>query len=154
MASLISVSLLGRSRAECCGETVRKASQKARNSVSVGRNPDAISPVRHATRAALRLPPGSRVLHAELVWGGTFAGNTAADDVSAFINDPIAFTTPRGTFDVTPDPATGRTDGTVAGTGTCNGCFYVRTADVTASVAAAGPGFYAAGRVPADVDEP
>ena len=45
--------------------------------------------------------------------------------------------------------ATAKTTGTVAGTGTCNGCFYVRSADVTALVSVAGPGTYAAGRVPA-----
>jgi hypothetical protein len=103
----------------------------------------------NGSQAVLRLPAGARVLRAELVWGGTFAGNTAADNVSAFIDDAVSFTTPAGTFDVTPDPATARIDGTVAGTGTCNGCFYVRSADVTSLVAAAGPGTYTTGRVPA-----
>src|SRR5262245_56454687 len=55
----------------------------------------------NGSRAVLRIPAGARVLRAELVWGGTFAGNTPADNVSAFINNAIAFTTPSGTFDVT-----------------------------------------------------
>ena len=103
----------------------------------------------NGSQATLRLTAGARVLRAELVWGGTFAGNTPADNVSSFINNAIAFTTPSGTFDVTPDTATAKTEGTVAGTGTCNGCFYVRSANVTALVAANGPGTYGAGRVPA-----
>src|SRR5262249_50028681 len=53
------------------------------------------------------------------------------------------------TVDVTPDPATAKTSGTATG-GICNdSCFYVRTADVTALVAAGGGGTYGAGRVPA-----
>src|SRR5262245_35230377 len=40
----------------------------------------------NGSQAILRLPAGARVLHAELIWGGTYAGNTAADNVSAFIN--------------------------------------------------------------------
>src|SRR5262245_9015562 len=102
------------------------------------------------SQALLRLPRGSRVLHAELIWGGTFADNSGEDNVSAFLNDPVSFTTPAGTsFNVSPDPSTSKSDGTAAGTGACDGCFYVRTADVTAIVAAAGAGFYTTGRVPA-----
>jgi uncharacterized repeat protein (TIGR01451 family) len=101
------------------------------------------------SRAVLTLPLGARLLRAELVWGGTFAGNAAADNVSAFIDDAIRFTTPSGAFDVTPYPATARSTGTVASTGTCNGCFYARSADVTALVSASGRGTYAVGRVPA-----
>ena len=101
----------------------------------------------NGSRAVLRLPAGARVLRAELVWGGTFADTE--ENVSAFIDNAIAFTTPAGTFDVAPDPATAKTSGTVTG-GICDGsCFYVRSADVTTLVVAAGRGTYAAGRVPA-----
>jgi uncharacterized repeat protein (TIGR01451 family) len=102
----------------------------------------------NGSRAVLRLPEGARVLHAELLWGGTPAGNDAADNVVAFIDDPIVFTTPLGTFEVAPDPATARFAGQVAA-GTCNGCFYMRSANVTAFVAAAKEGTYTVGRVPA-----
>src|SRR5262245_51643618 len=103
----------------------------------------------NGSAAVLRLPSGARVLHAELVWGGTFAGDKSSDNVSAFIDDPVTFTTPVGTFEITPDPTTGKTDGKVVGNGTCNGCFYVRSADVTDLVSAGGPGTYITGRVPA-----
>src|SRR5262245_29454369 len=103
----------------------------------------------NSSEAVLRLPAGARVLHAELLWGGTPAGNVAAENVVAFINDPVVFVTPAGPFDVAPDPATAKFAGTVAGTGTCNGCFYARTANVTSLVATGGAGAYTVGRVPA-----
>jgi large repetitive protein len=103
----------------------------------------------NGSQAVLRLPAGSRVLHAELIWGGSFAGPNAADNVSAFLDDPVAFTTPAGTFNVTPDPATAKSAGTPSGAGTCTACFYVRTASVTTLVAAGGAGTYSTGRVPA-----
>ncbi|HMF95002.1 MAG TPA: hypothetical protein VKE96_11940 [Vicinamibacterales bacterium] len=98
------------------------------------------------SQAILRLPVGARVLRAELIWGGSFA-DASGENVSASLNNPISFTTPAGTFDVTPDPATANRSGTPLGDGTCLRCYYVRTADVTALVI--GPGGYAAGRVPA-----
>src|SRR6185503_11624416 len=36
----------------------------------------------NGSRALLRLPAGARVLHAELIWGGTFAGDAPEDNVS------------------------------------------------------------------------
>ena len=105
----------------------------------------------HLNRSAaqLRLPAGSHVVYAELIWGGTVAGSDPADNIEAFIDDPVLFTTPLGTSSVAPDAATGRRAGNVSGRGTCNACFYVRTADVTTLVTAAGAGTYAVGRVPA-----
>src|SRR4051812_19854868 len=100
------------------------------------------------SHAILRMPPGARVLRAELVWGGSFA-DASGENVSTFIDNAISFTTPAGTLDVVPDPATAKNTGTVSGAGSCVRCYYVRTADVTALVAAGGPGTYAAGRVPA-----
>ena len=104
----------------------------------------------NGSEATLRLPAGARVLHAELVWGGTYAGNSANDNERAFIDISIRFTTPSGTSFVAPDPATDETRGSVSGFGTCNNqCFYVRTANVTNLVAAGGAGRYAAGGIPA-----
>src|SRR5262245_17512004 len=108
----------------------------------------------NGSTAVLRLPAGARVLYAELIWGGSFADTgTGFENVTAFINNPISFTTPAGTFDVTPDPATARNSPAPTG-GSCsvnNGCFYVRTANVTDLVSApgAGAGTYRVGRVPA-----
>ena len=63
--------------------------------------------------------------------------------MSAFLNDPINFTTPAGTTQVTRDPATA-----VTRSGPQQN-YYVRTANVTALVSAAGDGTYTVGRVPA-----
>jgi hypothetical protein len=101
--------------------------------------------------AVLRVPAGARVLRAELIWGGSFADESLEGNVAAFRNNAVSFTTPAGTFSVSPDPATARNFGALEGN-RCAGvreCYYVRTADVTALVAAAGPGTYATGGVPA-----
>ena len=45
------------------------------------------------SEASLRLPAGARVIRAELLWGGTFAGEDSSDNGSPFINDPISATT-------------------------------------------------------------
>ena len=95
----------------------------------------------NSSSAVLSLPSGSRVIHAELIWGGSYLfGN---EDVSDFLNDPINFTTPAGTTQVTRDPTTA-----VTRSGPQQN-YYVRTANVTALVSAAGNGTYTVGRVPA-----
>ena len=91
--------------------------------------------------AVLSLPSGSRIIHAELIWGGSYF--FGSEDVSDFLNDPITFTTPTGTTQVTRDPTTA-----VTRTGPQQNS-YVRTANVTALVSAAGGGTYTVGRVPA-----
>jgi uncharacterized repeat protein (TIGR01451 family) len=105
----------------------------------------------HLNRSAaqLRLPAGARVVYAELIWGGTVAGHDPLDNVEPFLDSAIQFTTPSATSAVAPDPATARSNGNVSGQGTCASCFYVRSANVTALVAAAGAGTYAVGGVPA-----
>src|SRR5262249_32463510 len=65
---------------------------------------------RNRSQAILRLPAGARVLRAELVWGGSFA-DASGENVSAFLDNSISFTTPAGTFDVAPDPATAKSSG-------------------------------------------
>lgn len=93
--------------------------------------------------AQLRMPAGSTVLYAELVWGGTYRGYYY-QDVSAYINDPVVFTTPAGTYSVAPDAITSRT--------LSNPTYYVRSADVTSLVQAGGAGTYATGNVAATND--
>ncbi|PDY21709.1 hypothetical protein COM83_21975 [Bacillus cereus] len=95
----------------------------------------------NSSSAILNLPAGSSVLYAELVWAGTYRTDT--EDVTAFLNDNISFTTPAGTFSVTPDPATAQ-QGSVG-----NQFYYARSANVTNLVSAGGAGKYTTGAVPA-----
>ncbi len=89
----------------------------------------------------LNLPAGSTVLYAELVWAGTYRTDT--EDVTAFLNDDITFTTPVGAFSVAPDPTTAQ-QGSVG-----KQFYYSRSANVTNLVSAAGAGTYTTGAVPA-----
>jgi hypothetical protein len=58
----------------------------------------------NSSAAVLKLPPGSRVLYAELIWGGSYdRGN---EDVRAFLDNAVTLITPRGTQSVAPDPDT------------------------------------------------
>ena len=95
----------------------------------------------NSSSAILNLPAGSSVLYAELVWAGTYRTDT--EDVTAFLNDDITFTTPVGTFSVAPDPATAQ-QGSVG-----KQFYYSRSANVTNLVSAAGAGTYTTGAVPA-----
>lgn len=91
----------------------------------------------NSSSAILNFPAGSSVLYAELVWAGTYRTDT--EDVTAFLNDNITFTTPVGTFSVTPDPATAQ-QGSVG-----SQFYYVRSANVTSLVNAGGAGPYTTG---------
>lgn len=95
----------------------------------------------NSASAILNLPAGSSVLYAELVWAGTYRTDT--EDVTAFLNDNITFTTPAGTFSVTPDPATAQ-QGSVG-----KQFYYSRSANVTNLISAGGAGTYTTGAVPA-----
>jgi len=97
--------------------------------------------------AILALPPGSTVIYAELVWAGSYS--YGGEDVIAFENDPVTFTTPVGASSVSPDPVTAKSRGTGSG-GACATlpCMYVRSAEVTALVQAGGSGTYTVGSVP------
>jgi uncharacterized repeat protein (TIGR01451 family) len=103
----------------------------------------------NSAAARLVLPAGARVLHAELLWGGTWA--YGAENVRAVLDTSVTFTTPSGTFAVAGDPATAITTGSASMTsGVCipgPSCFYVRSADVTALVQQGGT--YTLGGVPA-----
>ncbi len=95
----------------------------------------------NSSSAVLSLLSESHIIYAELIWGGSYL--FGGEDVSAFLNDPINFTTPAGTTQVTRDPATA-----VTRSGPQQN-YYVRTANVTDLVSAAGNGTYTVGRVPA-----
>ncbi len=94
----------------------------------------------NSSSAVLVLPAGSNVLYAELIWGAThIVGNT---NLSSVINNAVSFTTPTGSFNVSPDPATSNEFELAAG---ASG--YVRSANVTTLVQQGGAGTYTTGRV-------
>ncbi|MCY9531868.1 DUF11 domain-containing protein [Paenibacillus alvei] len=91
---------------------------------------------------SLVLPPGSTVVYAELVWGGTYLINTpGGEDLSARLNDPVRFSTPAGMFNIQPETFFNYAVNTEGDLG------YVRSANVTALVAAGGAGTYGAGKI-------
>ena len=114
----------------------------------------------NSSSATLAMPAGSTVLYAELIWSGSYS--YGGEDVSAFLDTPISFTTPGGSLrTLQGDPLTASTLGQKSGTGTCTTdpdvattnpiipCFYVRSANVTDLVGAVGAGVYTVGGVPA-----
>ena len=96
----------------------------------------------NSSAAILDIPAGSTILYAELIWAGSW--NYGGENVSAFLNNAVNFTTPSGTFSISPDPATAVTNS--APDPTHN--YYVRSQNVTAQVLAAGGGTYRTARVP------
>jgi uncharacterized repeat protein (TIGR01451 family) len=98
----------------------------------------------NSSSAELNIPAGSTILHAELIWGGS--SSVTGEDVSAFINGSISFTTPDGTSSISPraDTTTGAFEFPTSGS-----YFYERSADVTALIQTAGSGTYTVGAVPA-----
>ena len=94
--------------------------------------------------AYLDLPPGSVVLHAELIWAGSY-GYDAPITLALINGTSVNFTTHLGAYTIPPKLATAQSvavDST--GSGVPNGGFYVRSADVTTQVAAAVAAFVAA----------
>lgn len=98
---------------------------------------------KNGSRAVLTLPAGSRILYAELIWGGLYRSST--NDISPLLNNAVSFVTPSGTYPVSPAPATAQNFPIPVENFTLG--FYVRSADVTAFVQSPG-GVYAACGVP------
>ncbi|WP_342555768.1 hypothetical protein [Paenibacillus sp. FSL R7-0652] len=94
----------------------------------------------NSSAAILVLPAGTTVLYAELIWGGSYINGTV--NLSSAINNPVSFTTPAGTFSVTPDPATYNQFDLGS-----NAAGYVRSANVTTLVQNGGAGTYITGGV-------
>jgi len=110
-----------------------------------------------SSSAVLRMPTNSTVLYAELIWAGTCetvsnaAANSPSNVLSFVTNTSVQFFLPDGSSNnVAPDPAT-LTIVTNFNTGVQQALFYVRSADVTALVKAAGTGTYTVGGVPAEI---
>ncbi|KEK23079.1 RICIN domain-containing protein [Bacillus gaemokensis] len=95
----------------------------------------------NASAAQLRLPTGSQVLYAELIWGGST--KTSIEDVTNEIDRTITLTSPKGTTLITPDPTTSQQ------VAQANQIFYVRSANVTSFIDAGGAGKYTVSGVPA-----
>ena len=87
----------------------------------------------NSSRAVLTIPAGATVLYAELIWSGTIGSLTAAQ-----LNSTVTFTTPSGTYTISPSGATAGSSGT----------YYTRSANVTGLVQIASGGTYTVGGVP------
>lgn len=102
---------------------------------------------KNSSTAELDLPPGSTVLHAELVWSGSYGFDPAVTNNNNLspiytTNTPIYLTTPAaGPISIVPTRAKSRSQSSSTG-------FYVRSADVTTHVANGGSGTYIVGGVP------
>ena len=105
----------------------------------------------NSSAAILTIPAGSTVLYAELIWGGSYS--YGGQNVGGSLGTAVSFTTPSGTSAISPATATNQTLGAAGSNGTCATapCFYVRSANVTSLVQAAGAGTYTVGGVPATV---
>lgn len=103
----------------------------------------------NSSSAVLSLPAGSTVLYAELIWGGTYVNNGV--NLTESINNPVSLRTPAGTTSVTPDAAT--SSNVVLSTSPISYA-YVRSANVTSIITAAGAGVYTAGGIVGTVAVP
>jgi uncharacterized repeat protein (TIGR01451 family) len=103
----------------------------------------------NGSAANFTLPPGSTILYAELIWGGSYS--FGGQNVSASLGNSVSFKTPAGTYSVAPAAATSQTQGVPDGAGNCTTlyCRYVRSANVTGLVQIGQSGNYEVGGVPA-----
>jgi uncharacterized repeat protein (TIGR01451 family) len=106
------------------------------------------------SKAQLRMPAGSTVLYAELVWGGCY--QTTNENVSSSYNGYVVMAPPTVTYNasdatqqLTPDSATTGTNFTLTGSGRY---YYVRAREVTSIVQQYGAGMYEVGHVPGTQD--
>jgi uncharacterized repeat protein (TIGR01451 family) len=89
--------------------------------------------INNSSRAVLTVPTGATVLYAELIWSGTVGTLTALQ-----MNSTVKFTTPSGSYTITPSALTAGNSGT----------YYTRSANVTGLVQIGGSGTYTTGGVP------
>jgi hypothetical protein len=101
--------------------------------------------------AVLNIPAQATILHAELIWGGSY--NYGGENLTSAIDGTVTFGTPVGaSVAVSPDPSWSRTINQLA-SGGFTAAYYVRAADVTALVASAGEGTYKVSGVPVTQSE-
>jgi MYXO-CTERM domain-containing protein len=101
--------------------------------------------IKNGSTAVLALPNEGQVLYAELVWGGS---TKYGEDVTALLDTPVTLTAGNATIAVTPSATTAVTIAQTAMAGFAVN-YYMRSADVTAFVKAAGGATYAVSGVPA-----
>lgn len=99
----------------------------------------------NGSTAVLALPSEGTVLYAELVWGGSTS--YGGDDVTALLGTPVTLTAGNTSITVSPDPITALTIAQQASGFAAN--YYMRSANVTAFVTAAGSATYSVSGVPA-----
>ncbi|QTH43200.1 DUF11 domain-containing protein [Cohnella sp. LGH] len=99
----------------------------------------------NSSSAVLDIPAGSAILYAELVWGGMYLNNGV--NLSPYINRPVTFTTPQGTYSITPDLATANNVLLAVSSNFPDGYAFVRSAEVTDLISAGGSGTYTTGGV-------
>ncbi len=106
----------------------------------------------NGSSAVLDLPPGSQVLYAELLWGGSYA--YGVEDVSADLDTTVTLKFGNGdTRIVSPDPATSQTLTGLAPNGGFPINYYLRSADVTNFIFQRGQGTYTVEGVPGTQDQ-
>lgn len=103
---------------------------------------------KNSSSAQINIPAGSTILYAELVWGGLF--KSTDNDISNLIDDSINFTTPQGSFSISPSPVTAQTFNIFVTNITLG--FYTRSANVTNLVQNTGSGTYSVGSVPSLIE--
>lgn len=107
---------------------------------------------KNGSTAFLDIPQNSEILHAELIWAGSYGFDPSVTQSTT--SQPVTFVTPVTTYSITPKDlyskgGTGQFRTQSSSTG-----FYVRSADVTDQLIALGPnvnGAYSVGHVPATV---
>lgn len=101
----------------------------------------------NGSSAELVLPQGAQVLHAELVWAGSY--DYGGEDLASVLDTSVSLTHEgAGATAVAPDPDTSVNINEIANGGFWAN-FYLRSADVTGYVSAHGAGTYTAGGIPA-----
>jgi MYXO-CTERM domain-containing protein len=100
---------------------------------------------KNGSTAILTLPNEGQVLYAELVWGGS---TKYGEDVTAELNTPVTLTAGNASLSVPPDASTALTIAQTAMAGFAVN-YYMRSADVTGFVKAAGGATYSVSGVPA-----
>lgn len=120
------------------------------NSLKVNNFPNGttLDYTKNGSNAILSLPANSKVLYAEVVWGGLYRSSN--NDISNLLNNNVTFTTPLGANSISSDVAT-RQDFVIPAEGNTLG-FYVRSADVTTLVQNAMNGTYSLQAVPALIE--
>lgn len=94
----------------------------------------------------LQLPSGAEVLHAELVWAGSY--DYWPENVTTHLDDPVTLFAGSEQVSVSPDPQTALTLSEQSYTGFWAN-YYLRSADVTSFVATHGSATYAVSGVAA-----